>query len=226
MKSVSILIPYFNRKKFEKLIEYNIRCQTYLNIKEVIIADDSTEPNQTLHLDIPYDLKYLKCKRMTIGEKRNFLKKNATGDVLVHMDSDDCYCPIYIQSVINTLTKYEDCEVTGSTDMLFINMTTNWTGKQSCLFQNMQNEATQAYIKGYADTHHFTDRNHSENESFMSEVWKVRETPIEDIMVCVCHGNNTVDKNVWQTDQFKGPLPKWFWKGEYYKILKNIFPKK
>jgi len=226
MTSVSILIPYYNRKKFEKLIEYNIKCQTYPFIKEVLIADDSTEPGQTLQLDIPYELRYLKCKRMTIGAKRNYLKKHASGDVLVHMDSDDCYCPTYIQSVIDTLCKYPDCEVTGSTDMLFINMTTNWTGKQSCMFQNMQNEATQAYTKEYSNTHHYADRNHSENESFMSEVWKVRETPIEDIMICVCHGDNTIDKNVWQTDQYKGKLPMWFWKGEYFRILRQIFPKK
>lgn len=225
MKSVSILIPYFNRKKFEKLIEYNINCQTYMNIKEVIIADDSTEPNQTLQLDIPYDLRYLKCKRMTIGEKRNYLKKYANSDILVHMDSDDCYNPIYIQSVVDTLTTYNDCSITGSADMLFINMTTNWSGKQSCLFLNLLNEATMAYTKEYALTHHYAERNHSENETFTTEVWKIRETPIEEIMVCVCHGNNTVDKNVWQTDQYKSPLPKWFWKGNYYKILKNIFSK-
>ena len=109
--------------------------------------------------------------------------------------------------------------------MLFINMTTNWTGRQSCLFADQQNEATQAYTREYAKTHHFAERSHSENKDFMTEVWKVRETPIDEIMVCVCHGDNTIDKNVWQTDQFKGALPKWFWKGEYYRILKKIFPK-
>lgn len=226
MKSVSILIPYFNRKKFEPLIQYNINCQTYPLIKEVIIADDSTEPDQTLQLEIPYKIQYIKCSRITIGEKRNLLKKQATGDIFVHMDSDDCYNPTYIQSVVDTITKYDDCQVSGSSGMLFINMTTNWTGSQQCMFLNMLNEATMAYTKEYALTHHYSDRNHSENQTFTSEVWKIRETPIEEIMICVCHGDNTVDKNVWQTDQFKAPLPKWFWKGQYYKILKTIFPKK
>lgn len=39
--SVSIVIPTYNRKKFEKLIEYNINIQDYTNIKEIIIIDDS-----------------------------------------------------------------------------------------------------------------------------------------------------------------------------------------
>jgi glycosyltransferase involved in cell wall biosynthesis len=224
METVSILIPYFNRKKFEKLIEYNIKCQTYPFIKEIIIADDSTEPGQTLQLDIPFELRYLKCKRMTIGAKRNYLKKHAEGDILVHMDTDDVYNPCYVQNIVNTITS-NNCPVTGSSDMLFINMTTNWTGRQSCMYINMLNEATMGYTKEYANNHHYQDRSHSENESFTTEYWKIYETPIQDIMICVCHGGNTVDKNVWQTDQFKSKLPAWFWKTEHYRILKTIFPK-
>ena len=36
--SVSILIPTYKRKHFEKLIQYNINNQDYTNIKEVIIS--------------------------------------------------------------------------------------------------------------------------------------------------------------------------------------------
>ena len=225
MKSVSILIPYYNRRHFEKLIEYNIKCQTYMNIKEVIIADDSDKPDQRLQLDIPYELIYVKCPRISIGAKRNLLKKKASGDILVHMDSDDVYCPTYVQTVVTTIEN--SClPVTASSDMLFINMTTNWIGKQSCMFLNCLNEATMAYTREYAINHHYQDRNHSENETFTNEVWKIAETPIEEIMVCVCHGDNTVDKNVWQTDIYKSKLPMWFWKTEHFKILKQIFPKK
>jgi glycosyltransferase involved in cell wall biosynthesis len=39
--SVSIVTPTFNRKRFERLLEYNINSQTYYNIKEIIILDDS-----------------------------------------------------------------------------------------------------------------------------------------------------------------------------------------
>lgn len=222
MKSVSILIPYYNRKKFEELIEYNIKCQTYMNIKEVIIADDSDKPGQTLTLDIPYELVYIKCKRMSIGSKRNLLKTKASGDILVHMDTDDVYFPTSIQTLVNTL-ETSGLPVTGSSDMIFINMTTNWTGRQSCMYLNCLNEATMAYTKAYANNHHYEDRSHSENENFTNEVWKIAETPIDEIMVCVCHGDNTVDKNVWQTDAYKSKLPSNFWKTNHYKILKKIF---
>lgn len=221
--SVSIVIPYFNRKKFEKLVEYNICCQTYPNIKEVIIADDSTEPNQRLELNIPYPIAYHNVKRMTIGEKRNYLKEVAQGEIIAHMDSDDCYCPDYIQTCVDTMI-LNDCEITGSSDMLFVNPITRWTGHQSCMYNQMLNEATMVYTKNYAKTRSYAKRSHSENESFTSDHWLITQTPIESIMVCVNH-QNTVDKSVWEKDQFKGALPKWFWRGQYFRILSKIFEK-
>lgn len=221
--SVSIVIPYYNRKKFEKLIEYNICCQTYPNIKEVVIADDSDIPDQELHLDIPYNIAYHKVKRMTIGEKRNYLKDVASGDIIAHFDSDDCYNPDYIQSCVDTMI-IKDCEITGSSDMLFVNPVSRWTGKQSCLYNNMLNEATMVYTKEYSKTRKYECRSHSENESFTRDHWLIEQTPIENIMVCVNH-SNTVDKKVWEQDQYKAPLPSWFWRGKYWRILSEIFKK-
>ncbi len=219
--SVSIVIPYYNRKKFEKLMEYNICCQTYPNIKEVVIADDSDQPNQELKLNIPYNLAYHRVKRMTIGQKRNYLKDVAVGEIIVHMDSDDCYNPDYIQSCVDTMI-LNDCEITGSSDMLFVNPVTKWTGRQSCLYNQMLNEATMCYTKNYAKTRSYESRNHSENESFTKDHWLITQTPIDDIMVCVNH-HNTIDKTQWEKDQYKAPLPRWFWKGKYFRILTEIF---
>ena len=73
--SVDILIPTYNRKKFEKLISHNISIQTYPLIKNVIIADDS---NDNLHLDINYSVLTYKVERMSIGEKRKFLLSKST----------------------------------------------------------------------------------------------------------------------------------------------------
>jgi glycosyltransferase involved in cell wall biosynthesis len=221
--SVSIVIPYYNRKKFEKLIEYNINCQTYPNIKEVIIADDSDLSDQELKLNIPYNLAYHRVKRMTIGEKRNYLKEVATGEIIAHMDSDDIYFPDYIQNCVDTMI-LNDCEITGSSDMLFINPVTKWTGRQSCLWNASLNEATMVYTKNYAKTRSYQKRSHSENESFTADHWLITQTPIDDIMVCVNH-QNTVDKSVWEKDQFKSALPKKFWKTQHYRILNKIFEK-
>ena len=100
--SCSIVIPTYNRKKFEKLMEFNIKSQTYKNIIEVVIGDDGLD-SQRLELNIPYPIVYLRCPRMSIGEKRNLLAKTAKGDYIAHMDSDDLYFPQYIESSIQLM---------------------------------------------------------------------------------------------------------------------------
>ena len=38
--SVSIIVPTFNRRRFETLLEHNINSQTYYNIREIINLDE------------------------------------------------------------------------------------------------------------------------------------------------------------------------------------------
>jgi glycosyltransferase involved in cell wall biosynthesis len=102
--SVSIIIPTYNRKKFEKLIEYNINCQDYPNIVEIIIADDG-DKEEALELNVKYPIKYIKCPRMTIGKKRNLLAANCKSEYIAHMDTDDIYFSTYISHSLEVLTK-------------------------------------------------------------------------------------------------------------------------
>ena len=114
--SVSIIIPTYNRKKFEKLIEYNINCQLYTNILEVVIGDDGEEE---LTLNINYPIKYIKCHRMSIGEKRNLLVSQCKGEYIAHMDTDDVYFPTFISYSMEVLER-EKKDAVGTADMIFI----------------------------------------------------------------------------------------------------------
>ncbi len=102
--SCSIIIPTYNRKKFEKLIEFNIIQQTYKHIIEVLIADDGDE-SETLQINIPYPVKYIRCQRTTIGNKRNILVNEAKGEYIAHFDTDDIYFPQFIESSIKLMNQ-------------------------------------------------------------------------------------------------------------------------
>jgi len=67
--SCSIIIPTYHRKKFEKLIEYNLQLQTYYNIIEVIILDDGDD--EPLCIKTKYPILYYRVARCSIGAKRN-----------------------------------------------------------------------------------------------------------------------------------------------------------
>jgi glycosyltransferase involved in cell wall biosynthesis len=192
--SCSIIIPTYNRKQFEKLIEFNIKCQDYQNIIEVIIGDDGEE---SLELFIPYPIKYIKCGRMKIGEKRNLLCYHAKGEYIAHMDTDDIYLPTYISHTIDVMVK-EKKDVAGTSDMMFMYP----DGKKGAMrnpFLSMANEATLVYKKSFWEEKGFSEQQSSEGISFLEgRNWRTGHTDIMKVMICLCHSNNTVDKQPWR----------------------------
>ena len=195
--SVDILIPTYNRKKFEKLISLNISNQTYPLIKNVIIADDS---NDNLHLDINYSVLNYKVERMSIGAKRNFLLSKATSRYAVFMDTDDFYNPDYISHSIHTLLM-SGKSISGSSDMLMYYQ--EQTYRLSCIFFHAINEATLVI-----DTHNvqlkFKEQNSSEGlEPLKNHIGDIVQTDINKVMCCICHKENTIDKKVWIKERYK-----------------------
>ena len=195
--SVDILIPTYQRKKFEGLISLNISNQTYPLIKNVIIADDS---NDNLHLDINYSVLNYKVERMSIGSKRNFLLSKSTSRYAVFMDTDDMYHPDYISHSIHRLLM-SGKSITGTSDMLMYYQ--EQTYRLSCIFFHAINEATLVI-----DTHNvklkFKEQNSSEGlEPLKNHIGDIVQTDINKVMCCLCHQENTIDKKIWLEERYK-----------------------
>lgn len=194
-ETCSIIIPTYNRKKFEKLIEYNILCQKYPNILEVIIADDGDD--EMLELNIPYPINYIKCARMTIGQKRNLLASKAKGFYIAHMDTDDVYLPTYIEHSVSILETQKK-DAVGTSDMVFI-YADGKTGAMRNPLLSMANEATLVYKKSFWNEKQFGETQSSEAIPFLQgRHWQTGHSEIKKVMICICHSTNTVDKNVWK----------------------------
>ena len=200
--SVSIVIPYYNRKRFEKLIEYNINSQDYFNILEIIILDDSDDGERPLCIRSLIPIRYYTVPRMTIGTKRNCGVKLAHGDYIAFQDSDDFYAPDYISYSIFEM-ETNNKTIAGSADM---NM---WDGKQfykqRCMFLHLLNEATMVFKKSAWSR--FADTNSNEAVPFLEKnINNIVETNIDRVMCCVCHKGNTVDKTAWLNDKYKSTV--------------------
>ena len=195
LESCSIIIPTYNRKKFEKLIEYNILCQTYPNILEIVIADDGDE--DMLELNVPYQINYIKCARMTIGQKRNLLVSKTKGFYIAHMDTDDVYLPSYIEHSVSILETQKK-DAVGTSDMVFI-YADGKTGAMRNPLLSMANEATLVYKKTFWNEKQFGETQSSEAIPFLQgRHWQTGHSEIKKVMICICHSTNTVDKNVWK----------------------------
>lgn len=196
--SVSIVIPTFNRKKFEKLIEYNINSQTYYNIQEIIILDDS-DKDDSLSIKTMYPIRYLRVPRVSIGEKRNYGVKVANSKYIAFMDTDDFYNPNFISKSIFNLIK-EDKTISGSADMIVYDKISYY--KQSCMFLYLLNEATLVFKK----TDDINFNNSSSNEAvpwLIKNMSNIFETSIDDIMCCLSHNENTISKTIWCTTTYE-----------------------
>lgn len=192
----SIVIPTFNRKKFEALISHNITCQDYPNIIEVIVADDGDD-SQQLDLKIPYPIQYIRCPRMTIGKKRNLLVSNAKGEYIAHFDTDDIYFPTYISESIKIL-ETQNKDATGTSDMTFM-YKDGHCGAMRNPFLSMANEATMVYKRKFWEQGPFSENQTNEGIAFYKgRHWQIGHSNIMVTMVCLCHENNTVDKNPWR----------------------------
>lgn len=192
----SIIIPTFNRKKFEKLIEHNIKSQTYPNIIEVIIADDGDEM-QRLHLDIPYPIQYIRCNRMSIGTKRNLLCSYAKGEFIAHFDTDDIYFSSYIEYSIGEMVQKHKNAI-GTSDMIFL-YKDGQTGTMRNALLSMANEATLVYRRSFWEINGFSSQHSNEGIHFLEgRHWEIAHANVYKVMICLCHEENTVDKNVWR----------------------------
>ena len=199
--SVSIVIPTFNRKAFERLIEYNINSQDYFNIIEIIVLDDS-DVDRPLCIRTLIPIRYYTVPRMTIGMKRNCGVKLAQGDYIAFIDTDDFYAPDYISYSIFEM-ETNNKTIAGSADM---NM---WDGKQfykqRCMFLHLLNEATMVFKKSAWSR--FADSNSNEAVPFLEKnMNNIVETNIDRVMCCVCHKGNTVDKTTWLNDKYKSSV--------------------
>ena len=200
-----ILIPTYNRKKFEKLISNNIRQQIYPNIREVIVLDDGCE-SQRLELDVPYTVRYLRCDRCTIAEKRNKLIELSKATYCAFFDTDDWYHPERILIQIYMLMQNPHYVVCGSSDMIMTYLADEKDDfplyMHSCIWNSYMNEATLTFHRKTMSRFKFKatitpeGAHIGEGVSFLKPVnGRLLQIPIDDIMICLCHGENTIPKN-------------------------------
>jgi hypothetical protein len=117
---VSVCTPTFNRRPFIEMMFQCFRNQTYPKDRmEWIIVDDGTDKIEDMVklADIP-QIKYFKQdKKMPLGEKRNFMHKQAKGGIIVYMDDDDYYPPERVEHAVERLMENRDALCAGSSEI-------------------------------------------------------------------------------------------------------------
>jgi len=206
---ISILVPTYNRRKFLYLFHHNITTQDYPHeYLTVIIDDDGDEPflkeeelGDFMESIYPIRLKYMRSdKKKSIGEKRHNLIKNSTDDVFCFLDDDDLYYETYISSsyekLKSVMKRGRGC--VGCDKMLFCMTDMDYSVHAIDCGNNkvMIHEATiMATKKWYKSSCGFEKSSRGEGKQLFYGMDKtVGITDIKDIMLCLQHKENTVDK--------------------------------
>jgi len=91
LPDISIVTITKDRRKFMPLAIYSYLIQSYPEDKlEWVIVDDGDDPIEDTLFGVP-NVKYIKCEKMKVADKRNLGVQNAMYDIVCMMDDDDVY---------------------------------------------------------------------------------------------------------------------------------------
>lgn len=95
MKSVSVIIPTYNRSQYILECIESVFNQSYLEIEVIVVDDNSTDDTEEKlsHLVDQNKIKYFHNPQKGASSARNLGIKNSTGDLIAFLDSDDVFYP-------------------------------------------------------------------------------------------------------------------------------------
>ena len=207
---VSILTPTYNRAKFLPLAVQNILLfQGDHNDMEWVILDDGDEPfirsaRQEKEIQVQINpirlvYKYIGPRHLKIGVKRNRLIKLASNNVCINMDDDDIYFPSYISYTTQMLKEMTGGKgLVGSQAMLFIYPKNNYSiSGINCPAKRQIHEGTMCFHKKYIKSMGgYQNNSQGEGAKLIDGSEKrVGNVDVMKQMCCVCHKENTVDKD-------------------------------
>tara|TARA_R110000850_G_scaffold275970_1_gene416553 strand:+ start:1005 stop:1721 length:717 start_codon:yes stop_codon:yes gene_type:complete len=234
LPKVSILTPTYNRRNFKELIQYNIKNLNYpKNLLEHIIFDDHEnklfiDNNELKEFEKNTGVKtiyiYKNNKHYSIGEKRNILTKNSNYKILFNIDDDDILLP---NSLLKSIIKMKEkkCSLVGSNQMQFIFPLNDYKlCFMKCEAKRQVHESGMLYTKKHFNSMGgYVKNGTGEGCKLIDNNEKnVELINISDLIICVCHDNNTCCKERFLEERFNlnGNLNN---DNEYVKILKKIF---
>src|SRR5947209_17413292 len=104
---VSIIIPAYNTAGLIKGCLDSVFSQTYSDFETLVINDGSPDTLELEQVLQPYmdRIIYLKQENKRAAGARNTAIRNARGEFLAFLDSDDCWLPCHLAAQMNRLAE-------------------------------------------------------------------------------------------------------------------------
>ena len=198
---VSIVTPTYNRRRFIPYLIKIIQLQTYPRDRmEWIVYDDGQEEVRDLFESSRDQLPSLNFiwseDKMTLGEKRNRLNKEAKGDIIVAMDDDDFYFPERVSEAVKAFQLNPTVDLAGSSEVYMFFTDTKEIWKAGPYFKGHATNGTMAWTKSYAQSHLYDENVPFAEETSFLEGYKnpLIQLNARKVMLVMSHSDNTFDK--------------------------------
>ena len=215
---ISINIPTYNRRHFLPLLINNLERQTYPHeLLEVVIDDDGNYPLMTEEqleeikerltpMKIKYTYNFRKDFRTTLGDKRNRMVNQSSHDIIVNMDDDELYLDDYITYSYDTLIKNK-CGCVGSNELIITYALHDFEirGFNCGEDKTKIHENSLMFTKEwFSKSPKYADSTLAEGRQLLTNYTdSVVLTEIHKCLIQIAHQQNTADKEMFFTDQFK-----------------------
>ena len=196
---VSVCTPTFNRRPFIENMFECFRNQTYPRHRiEWIIVDDGTDKIRDLvEKSGITQIRYFEVDRkMSLGEKRNYMHSFVRGSIVVYMDDDDYYPPERIEDAVDKLTANPKALCAGSSEIYIYFKHIKKMYKCGPYNSNHATAGTFAFRKELLDITKYEDHAAvAEERAFLKDytIPFVQLDPMKAILV-FSHNHNTFDK--------------------------------
>lgn len=222
--TVSCICATYNRRRFLPYLLHIYSKQTYaINKRELIILDDSPSTNE----DVVNEFKkknpkenikyYYQSDKLTLGCKRNKLNSLATGDIIINFDDDDYYPPERVKYTVTKMNAMK-ADIAGSSEIyLYFTQTKQMmiSGPFSnCHSTNGTIAYKKSWLKGGNNIFNLTSERKYNNEATKAEEKEflddfqnpILQIPALTAILCIAHGDNTVDKYCMRQNMRSSPL--------------------
>ena len=106
MPRYSIIIPVYNVEKYIRRCLDSVFAQTEKDFEVIVIDDDCTD--KSIEIAKEFDVKIIKTKHVSVSQARNLGIKEAKGEYLVFLDSDDYWDKDLLKKVSKSLENDPD----------------------------------------------------------------------------------------------------------------------
>tara|TARA_B100000405_G_scaffold291546_1_gene242388 strand:- start:3845 stop:5266 length:1422 start_codon:yes stop_codon:yes gene_type:complete len=192
---VSVLCATFNRQHLIPYIIHQFNVQTFPKDKmELIIYDDSDHPcyfeSKDKRIKYIYDF-----QKQTIGFKRNFLNKQARGDIIVWQDDDDYYFPDRIQKTVDALS-LNNVSLIGVKNTTVYDVVSRICVEVKHSIPHYTQNNIMAYKKDYLNKHSYLDSDQRNEERYFTSDFT---EPLyafngKELCIHIAHPSNTASK--------------------------------